>query len=122
MSRLVIEEYPLLILPSLASIIGLNEAIILQQIHYWLDPRVNKNIFENKYWVFNSYEQWKKQFPFFSQITIKRTIISLEKKGLVISSVLNKDRFNKTKWYSINYENLKLIEPISNGVVAQIDN
>jgi len=115
MSRLVIEEYPLLILPSLASIIGLNEAIILQQIHYWLDPRVNKNIFENKYWVFNSYEQWKKQFPFFSQITIKRTIISLEKKGLVISSVLNKDRFNKTKWYSINYKNLKLIEPISNS-------
>ena len=36
MSRLLIDEPPLQVLPSLAREIGLNEAIMLQQIHYWL--------------------------------------------------------------------------------------
>ena len=33
---LLISEPPLQVLPSLAVKIGLNEAIVLQQIHYWL--------------------------------------------------------------------------------------
>ena len=37
MSNLLIHEEPLLVLPGLASRIGLNEAIFLQQIHYWLN-------------------------------------------------------------------------------------
>ena len=36
MSNLLIEEPPLQVLPSLALAVGLNEAIILQQMHYWL--------------------------------------------------------------------------------------
>ena len=36
MSKLLIHDKPIMILPSLAQKIGLNEAIILQQIHYWL--------------------------------------------------------------------------------------
>ena len=36
MSRLLINEPPLIVLPSLAKEIGLNEAIIVQQIQYWL--------------------------------------------------------------------------------------
>lgn len=35
MSKLLISESPLLVLPSLAETIGLNEAIVLQQIHFW---------------------------------------------------------------------------------------
>ena len=64
MSRLLIHESPLQVLPSLAVKIGLNEAIILQQLHYWLNPDHNKNIREGSHWVYNSYEQWQKQFPF----------------------------------------------------------
>lgn len=104
MSKFIINEYPLVVLPSLAASIGLNEAIILQQIHYWLDPKINSNVKESKFWVYNTYDQWLEQFPFWSITTIKRAIISLEKKGIVISSSFNKDKFNKTKWYSINYE------------------
>lgn len=37
MSRLLINEQPLLVLPSLACEIGLNEALMLQQIHYWMN-------------------------------------------------------------------------------------
>ena len=37
MSKLLINEQPLQVLPSLAEAIGLNQAIALQQVHYWLE-------------------------------------------------------------------------------------
>ena len=43
MSRLLINENPLQVLPTLAVKIGLNEAMILQQMHYWLNAYHNKN-------------------------------------------------------------------------------
>ena len=112
MSKLLINEHPLLVLPSLATVIGLNEAITLQQIHYWLDPRVNKNIKEDIHWVYNSYEEWQKQFPFWSIRTIRRNIQSLEEKNLLISKNFNSNNFDKTKWYSINYKTLDILTPL----------
>ena len=37
MNKLLLNEPPLMILPTLASNIGLNEAIFLQQLHYWIE-------------------------------------------------------------------------------------
>ena len=37
MSKMIIDDRPLMVLPKLATAIGLNEAIVLQQIHYWLN-------------------------------------------------------------------------------------
>lgn len=35
-NKLLLDEHPLQVMPKLAALIGLNGAIILQQIHYWL--------------------------------------------------------------------------------------
>ena len=114
MSRLLIHESPLQVLPSLAVKIGLNEAIILQQLHYWLHPDHNKNIHEGLHWVYNSYEQWQKQFAFWSKETIKRAIHSLEKMNLILSRKFNEDKFDHRKWYSINYKILQQLECTNN--------
>lgn len=102
-------EYPLIVYPSLAKDIGLNEAIIVQQINYWLQ-RSNK--FKNGHkWIYNTYEAWEKQFPFWSNATIRRTIQRLEKLGILLStSEYNRMKIDRTKWYTINYEH-KLIKP-----------
>ncbi|MDQ1000403.1 hypothetical protein QFZ28_000803 [Neobacillus niacini] len=42
MSTLLINEAPLMIVPSLAVKIGMNEAVVLQQIHYWLSISKHK--------------------------------------------------------------------------------
>jgi hypothetical protein len=105
-SKLLIHENPLQILPSLAVLIGLNEAIILQQIHYWISNELNKNIVNGRKWVYNTYEEWKSQFPFWSRNTIIRTIEALEYKKLVISGEFNKLSRDRTKWYTIDYERL----------------
>jgi len=101
-SPLLINEPPLQILPTLAKIVGLNEAIVLQQVHYWLNPDFNDNLFEGKHWVHNTFTQWQKQFFFWSRKTIKRTIAGLEDSGLLISFVTV--GFKKTKYYTLNYD------------------
>ncbi|UXU67446.1 DnaD domain protein [Staphylococcus agnetis] len=110
MSKLLIDDYPIQVLPKLAKAIGLNEAIILQQIHYWLNT--SKHNHDGKKWIYNSYPEWQKQFPFWSLITIKRTIYSLEKQKLLIAGNYNKAKFDKTKWYTIDYQTLEgMIRP-----------
>lgn len=108
MSKLLIDDYPIQVLPKLAKEIGLNEAIFLQQLHYWLNSKSAKKINDKK-WIYNTYEDWNKQFPFWSVATIKRTITSLTKKDLIIKGNFNRAGFDKTVWYSINYDVLECV-------------
>ncbi|WP_436964332.1 DnaD domain protein [Staphylococcus xylosus] len=105
MSKLLIDDYPIQVLPKLAEQIGLNEAIILQQMHYWLNT--SKHSHKGKKWIYNSYKSWEEQFPFWSNVTVRRTISSLEKQDLLYTGNFNKAGFDKTKWYSINYLTLE---------------
>lgn len=111
MSKLLIDDYPIQVLPKLAKEIGLNEAIVLQQMHYWLNT--SKHTHDGKKWIYNSYKSWEEQFPFWSNVTIRRAISSLEKQDLLYTGNFNKAGFDKTKWYSINYS---ILEGVSKRV------
>ena len=106
-SKLLLDEYPLIVLPSLAVALGLNEAIVLQQVHYLL--QISKHVIEGRKWVYNSYPNWCLIFPFLSERTIKRTIYALEEQGILLSDCFNKLKLDKTKWYSIDYDQLDKI-------------
>ncbi len=108
MSKLLINEVPLMCLPSLAVKIGLNEALFIQQLHYWVDR--SKNIIDGRQWVYNTMADWSKQFPFWSQKTLSRTISNLEKQKLVISGNYNQKGYDRTKWYTIDYLALERLE------------
>lgn len=111
MSRLLINESPVVVILSLAVKIGLNEAMVLQQIHYWL--ATSKHDIDERRWVYNTYEEWQKQFPFWSVSTIKLTFRSLEMMmGYLLSENWNRMKMEKTKWYSIDYEKLQELEEI----------
>lgn len=103
---------PLVVSPQLAVRIGLNEAIILQQINYWLNDTESRHDHDGKLWVYNTYEEWQKQFPFWSVPTIKRTLASLEKQGVVIAKKLQKTQCNHTKFYTVNYASECLFDEI----------
>ncbi|MFC0839373.1 DNA replication protein [Pasteurella multocida] len=106
MSKLLINEQPLQVIPSLATLIGLNEAIFVQQLHYFLN--ISKHKYEDRTWIYNTIDEWCEVFPFWSKKTIQRTIKKLEEIGLVLSTnKLNKMKMDKTKWYSIAYEKIE---------------
>ncbi|MFA5429867.1 MAG: hypothetical protein WC329_01755 [Candidatus Omnitrophota bacterium] len=108
--RLLLDEQPLFLLPSLAVALGTNEALILQQFNYWL--QASKNIHEGHIWTYNSYKKWQVQFPFMSKETVARAIRKLEKTGLIISIVgPNKESFDRTKWYRIDFDKFDKMFP-----------
>jgi hypothetical protein len=103
--NLLIDEYPLLVLPSLAKSIGLNEAIALQQLHYWLENPKGGVEIDGHRWVYNTYEDWKKDnFPFWSERTIQRVFTRLESLGLVVS--MQKNTYDRKKYYRVHYDKL----------------
>lgn len=95
---------PLVINPELAMRIGLNEAIVLQQVNYWINDKEQGVIHAGRRWVFNSYESWVKQFPFWSADTVKRAFTSLVKQGCLDVEQLNKSLHDRTNYYAINHE------------------
>jgi len=114
MSKLLIDESPLVILPSLAKEIGLNEAIILQQIQYWIKikekTQSKMGFYDNQYWIYNTIEEWEEQFSFWSKNTIKRTFNKLKEMNLILVEKFNKHKWDHTKFYTINYDELYNIE------------
>jgi hypothetical protein len=111
-SHLLINEPALQVLPSLAKVIGLNEAIVLQQLHYWLNnPKVGIEK-QGEKWIFNTYEEWVENFPFWSVSTVKRIFTSLEEQGVVISAQLDAKQRDMTKFYRIDYAQLDTLEQV----------
>lgn len=106
-SKLLIQEPPLQVLPSLAVAVGLNEAIVLQQLHYWLgNPSVGVD-YDGFKWVSNTYDEWQKNFPFWSTRTLERLFTALEKEGLIVSKQMDKTAWDRRKSYRIDYDVLQ---------------
>ena len=127
MNKLLINEYPILVLPALAVEIGLNEAIFLQQLHYWLTPKPKYKPHYHEWegeilpWIFNVYGEkeddpsketgWRENFPFWSNSTIRRIVKSLKEKNLIfVTEKFNKFKSQRKLWYTINYPELEKIE------------
>jgi len=102
-SNLLIDDEPLQVLPKLAVAIGLDEAIVVQQLHYWLNPkRKSGKIIDGRRWVYNTYAEWREtNFPFWSEIHIKRIFLILEKCGIIVSCQ-PEGRFSRRKYYRLN--------------------
>lgn len=60
------KAHPLVVDKHLAKILGLNEALVLQQINYWLEinKKKNNNFHDGRYWTYNTLKEWQEEFPF----------------------------------------------------------
>lgn len=106
MSKKIIDERPILLLPSLASDIGLNNAIFLQQLNYWCDIAQEMGYgvtHEGEVWIYKTAEEWRdKDFPFWSVVTIRRIIASLVEMDLIVTKQLSANKWDKTLFYRPN--------------------
>jgi hypothetical protein len=108
--RLLVDEPPLLVLPTLAQRLGLQGAIVTQQLHYWVQqPTAHAR--EGRRWVYNSYQGWQRQFPFWSVATVKRIFLALERRGVVLSAQFRKGAWDRRKWYTLDYVRLAELVP-----------
>ncbi|WP_431028124.1 hypothetical protein [Lysinibacillus sp. LZ02] len=103
---LLVQGKPLILIPQLASKIGVYEALFLQQLHYLLTQRGTS--VDGGTWYYHSSDQWLQHFPFLSKRTLSRITSSLEKQGLIRKRQdLNAYRTDRTLWYTIVYPNVE---------------
>lgn len=107
MSKLLINENPLVLLPSLAVLVGVNQALFLQQVNYWL--QTSKHKFDGRKWTYNTVDEWLIQFPFFSKKTLERVISSLVEIEVLLVKKLSSNPRDRTNYYSIDVEKLELL-------------
>ena len=127
--KLLLDEPPLVVIPSLAKAIGLNEAIVLQQVHYWLQINAKKqsgsHYHEGRYWTYNTAAEWAETFPFWGESTVRRIFASLEKSGIFLKGFFNEKSSDRTKWTSIDYDCLDRIlsgnSPHRSKSLAQVE-
>ena len=110
-SSLLIDEPPMLMLPSLAKVLkSADKAIIVQQIHYWLQikrkAKDTRSFKEGHWWVYNSFREWHKQFIWISERTIQRHFKDLVAQGIIIVGNFNNQNYDRTNWYTLSYERL----------------
>ena len=88
--------------------IGLNEAIFLQQLHYWLGA--SKYNRDGRVWVYNTYAEWILQLRYTSIATLKRTIKNLREHRLILVERFEQNKSNQVNYYTIDYDTLAIIE------------
>jgi hypothetical protein len=82
------DETPIMFQPSLAKLVGLHEAIVLQTLRFWCGNKKSGKVIDGERWIYNSAAEWQElSFPFWSTKTIGDIFLTLEKMGLVKSDL-----------------------------------
>lgn len=82
---------------------GLNDAIILGHIHYWVTKNEanGTNLHEGRYWTYNSIAAFSKLFPYLTTKQIRGALDRLVKHGLILKGNFNKTSIDRTTWYAL---------------------
>ena len=88
---------------SVAREYGLNEAVILQNLYFWVDKNAtnHRHLHDGRYWTYNSAAAFAEQFPYFTKNQIQYTLKKLKEHGLILVGNYNKQAFDQTKWYAL---------------------
>jgi len=94
--------------PELACEIGVDEAIFVAQLDYWLARSGNAR--DGYTWVYNTLAEWLQQFPFWKQTKLHRVIESLKADGVIVTTAaFNDSGSDRTLWYRLNAEHPALV-------------
>ncbi len=99
---------------SLATEIGLNNAIFLNDIAYWVDYNKSSGTAyeEGRFWSFSTYEDICKRHPYWTQKQIRKIIRDCKEEGLLLVGNFNKNPYDHTNWYTVSDKYVQLCSHI----------
>lgn len=91
---------------------GIEEAIIIQNLFYWIDKNAANKVheYDGYYWTYNSTDAFTKQFPYMKKSTIYRVLQKLEKEGVIKKGNYNKNHFDRTCWYAFTEYGMDVLQ------------
>lgn len=85
---------------------GVEKAIILSNIRFWLNNNKNKDLsvvkHDGYYWMYNTAKDMSNVLPYFTQSKVQRLLKQLEDDGVLIVGNYNKVKYDRTKWYTLS--------------------
>lgn len=98
----IISGFNLSLDQGIAQQLGVDAALVYNHIIYWLRINAKKSDpIEDKYWMYETYQEMADFFGFFSDDQIAKAIKKLTDSGLIIKKCLSKNPFDRTYWYSV---------------------
>lgn len=87
-----------------------DQAIMVDQLLNWQQEKARINdpeaFHEGTWWVYMPIRAWQEQLSWISEHTIRRNLKEL---GLIRIGDFNRYRYDRTRWYAINEEKLRLM-------------
>ncbi len=109
-SSLLINEWPLMVQPSLAKRLGsIERAIVLQQVHWLLQQPNSGEIDEDgNRWVWGTMQEWcDLYFRMWKPATLKKHLRWLRENGYLIVEQRSKNPMDRKNYYRIDYRVLE---------------
>jgi len=97
---------------ALAAKFGVNQAILLENISYWIDKnRANeKHQHDGLTWTYNSVRAFSELFPYMSTRQISSALASLIEQGILVTGNYNANSYDRTKWFAITKVGYSIIQ------------
>ena len=112
---MLISELPIHVPPSLARVFGFNEAAVIQEIHFWLNPNVGHHFSlyfkDDRYWVPDIFEHLYQKFSFWDEDTIAYMCAEFEQSGILMmrEGENSSQDLGTIIYHTLNYEVLREI-------------
>ncbi len=89
--------------PRIAKKVGLNAAVIFQNITFWIEKNQanRRNLRDGRYWTYNSISAFGELFPYLSEKQIRTALEKLVSAELIIKGNFSDDRYDRTCWYAL---------------------
>ena len=93
-----------------AKIHGVEGAVLLSHIVYWVcrNKANKKNEIDGITWTYNSARSFQELFPFWNASKIRRLLQKLEKENAIIIGCYNRAKYDRTKWFALHEQTLRL--------------
>jgi hypothetical protein len=82
---------------------GIEKAIILKNIDFWIKKNKanNKHYYKGRYWTYNSYAAFSEIFPYIKAKRMGFILREMEVEGLLLVGNFNNSSYDRTKWYTL---------------------
>lgn len=100
---LLLDEHPVFLLPSLVRRVGLLEAALLQQLHFWAERATRTH--EGHAYVYKTYQDWSDEIGVTAK-TVRGALDRMRKAGIVAAVQNPNDPRDRTLWWRVEYAKL----------------